>query len=1164
MANRKLAALAALVAGGNSTVNASRNGRVSVGSGENVHYHEIIRPYTTWQPPLPPLPNKTTAPPADAGATCTSKSASAFVASGGEELAEAHRLAFRQLDTDGSGAITTSELRAAMLLRVRSAGAIGYSDEESPSQFDVSNETVAYLIARAVQSAASLAAGAASLAAASGDALGGADVVPTLDGPEALGRLLAMWVANGAELAVPAAEAKAAGAPVRWSKPVSDCICTESDILDSLPPTPLAGLRGKFGAMVISAHRLPDASDFVSCQRLCEDDAAACAGVTWYGPSADIAWASKCYLSKVSCTLGHSQWGAQSFRLHRPLSCRAGVRGTVWCHLVVTAAAASGRSAVTVVVPKAPWEAGGGADVSGRGSLSASLQLSSALSTSPSSSASSASSSPAALSAAAEASPPHTTQEKPIAAEIVESVCGSPPADLVLLSRACRSEVAVGVATAERASPEVRPELRLLFIGESPCEMSADFRNELFRGLECPFGFDCRLMVDCRGARGFESADDIVALNAKHGVKREVNDGRTPGRILDMYLSVRYVVQQACTSDRPPHIIVFHVGLGDTIFNGFLDPEVVDMIRSVVFEGSCAWSVVFAAPNIAQAFVYHPEGRVASDAGPIVERASMIRELLREATARQFVATVGGCPSFEYLDLDPSLWVPTDYVKDYPHWCVLDDWGPYHAGQVIEKMKWSFFLSFLLIFVGCQCLLYLLGSCAGRGLSQQEPSRDVSRSDGDVNLCVHLKALDGIRIVAAIHVASFHIFEAGDGFFFILLGWGRLWVQFFFVLSGFFAGHGHTSTSIGLQQSSAAKGGANCSPEGVDVSPQLPTSLRGKVDVLTEHLRLLCALLRRRLRVLYPLYITGALLDPRSVGLLLGSAEGKLRLAAYVGMVQTWYPELATDPPNGPSWFVSCLFTFWLFQLAWVSLLVRLSSCALAGVIISCWVFAAVPQVAGTLAGMDFNPGAWYGLPIQHLWSFSPLTNWHLFVAGSCAGVLANRDIVRCRGVVPAFFGLAACGGAAAGLLLDTTSWWRYTQLLERGFWTLPCWVWLVLRLADPLSCGAVLLSPLAPLARFAYPIYILHVSLARLLETATGQLLTDPTDVFFKVIKLFAVVSGACLIQILGDMMQRFCDGTQGAALYERLAGSDTAFTTGVVGSRSAVGPSESSFLNA
>eukprot|EP00930_Biecheleria_cincta_P001084 TRINITY_DN102248_c0_g1_i1.p1 TRINITY_DN102248_c0_g1~~TRINITY_DN102248_c0_g1_i1.p1 ORF type:complete len:555 (-),score=66.01 TRINITY_DN102248_c0_g1_i1:37-1701(-) len=208
---------------------------------------------------------------------------------------------------------------------------------------------------------------------------------------------------------------------------------------------------------------------------------------------------------------------------------------------------------------------------------------------------------------------------------------------------------------------------------------------------------------------------------------------------------------------------------------------------------------------------------------------------------------------------------------------------------------------------------------------------------------MHMSALEPFRFLGVLHIVLQNNLISGlhdVGLYWTsFAGWGKYWIQLFFVLSGFV----------------------------------LYVSQKGNVDIADKK-----TFFRRRFYSTYPGYLVGCLL-----GLL--AAQHPFQTAweyASVGYVpglllmDSWFPPFGTTSPDGPGWLLCTMAAFYFFFPSWYR-------------------FVRASQVPKLLACIAFSCG--FSLPLicairgdvdaDFAWRH-PLANWHKFFFGVCLGRL--------------------------------------------------------------------------------------------------------------------------------------------------------------------------------
>lgn len=273
------------------------------------------------------------------------------------------------------------------------------------------------------------------------------------------------------------------------------------------------------------------------------------------------------------------------------------------------------------------------------------------------------------------------------------------------------------------------------------------------------------------------------------------------------------------------------------------------------------------------------------------------------------------------------------------------------------------------------------------------------------------------------------------------------------------------------------------------LSIQLLFVLYGFIAVWTDEsdgeldCRRICRDVCRRICAFYPLYLLGLFLDPRTWALCF-NWNGAYLISTYVLLVQSWLPPFGADPPNGPGWVFSNLFAFWLTTPFWVQLLRRLTPTRLWVVLLGCWSFPLFLDGVALVFKYTFKPGEWHSLTLHQMVAFSPLGNWHFYLAGAAVGFMALRRKPMTWGNLRSLFAVTL---VACFFFIGAISNTDHPLMLEKGFWSLPLWSCLGLTLVETNLTVSHILAVLAPLSILAIPIYILHVPIAELLRSATS-----------------------------------------------------------------------------
>lgn len=230
-----------------------------------------------------------------------------------------------------------------------------------------------------------------------------------------------------------------------------------------------------------------------------------------------------------------------------------------------------------------------------------------------------------------------------------------------------------------------------------------------------------------------------------------------------------------------------------------------------------------------------------------------------------------------------------------------------------------------------------------------------------------IAALDGIRVIGAFHIVAFHLYQrvgaCGKGIPVLapsVVGWecswcgfGKYWVQAFFLISGFVSGLSYFAAA-------AAK-----EARGEDPRPAEP----------------LLPYVVKRVVPLYPLYLLGlALALLFRVAFPPGGEVGAWDLASSLLMVQSWAPPFNPEYLNGPAWYLSNMLFFWILFPHWARAVVGMSRDALLGLCVLVYACAFVPTAITYHMFDDSLAANWKSM--QPYLEFHPLTNWVSFLLG--------------------------------------------------------------------------------------------------------------------------------------------------------------------------------------
>jgi len=208
---------------------------------------------------------------------------------------------------------------------------------------------------------------------------------------------------------------------------------------------------------------------------------------------------------------------------------------------------------------------------------------------------------------------------------------------------------------------------------------------------------------------------------------------------------------------------------------------------------------------------------------------------------------------------------------------------------------------------------------------------------------MHMLALEPFRFFGVLHSVLYHdligVLQDAGSYWTRFANWGKYWIQFFFVLSGFI----------------------------------LYVNQKGSVDIADKK-----AFFRRRFYSTYPGYLVGCLL-----GLL--AAQQPLQTAwdyASVGYVpglllmDSWFPPFGKTSPDDPGWLLCTMAVFYFLFPSWYRF-VRASPVPKLLACIALLCSLPLPLICAIRGDVDAD-FAW-----RH-----PLANWQKFFFGVCLGRL--------------------------------------------------------------------------------------------------------------------------------------------------------------------------------
>ncbi len=367
----------------------------------------------------------------------------------------------------------------------------------------------------------------------------------------------------------------------------------------------------------------------------------------------------------------------------------------------------------------------------------------------------------------------------------------------------------------------------------------------------------------------------------------------------------------------------------------------------------------------------------------------------------------------------------------------------------------------------------------------------------------HLRALTGVRFVAALHVVLFHYTgwsRWGSLLGRNLVGSGYIAVSLFFVLSGFILSYTYCGAS-----------------------PPRPIP---KPDFYVS-----------RIARIYPVYALGLLLmAPFFVVAHWRTGQmGRMvvEALAVVGLVQSHVPSLA-EAWNPPAWSLSTEAFFYLvFPLIAPPLVARSKGFCL-GLATACWCFSVGASLLYLRVMPDgiASPGSTVIAPWLHVLKYNPVVRLPEFVIGIVAGRLlldrAVRDLLTAHA---GWLSVALAAGVLAVLMLAD----RIPYVLLHDGLLAPLFALFVLALAPGKGVLARTLSTrtMTSLGEASYSLYILHIPVGIYLHKAIvvtlGAAVADGPVAMGATIVLAVVASLVCFRTIEVPMRARVRDAFLG-----------------------------------
>ncbi|KAK3244140.1 hypothetical protein CYMTET_46235 [Cymbomonas tetramitiformis] len=389
----------------------------------------------------------------------------------------------------------------------------------------------------------------------------------------------------------------------------------------------------------------------------------------------------------------------------------------------------------------------------------------------------------------------------------------------------------------------------------------------------------------------------------------------------------------------------------------------------------------------------------------------------------------------------------------------------------------------------------------------------------------------------AIHLLSsfymlLHEVEMSDGTKYKcnLCGFGKYWLQCFFLLSGYVLYRSHDSSNAGPARSvlpNAVHPAPNAtqptshgtSPDASDPAPA--TVVYNIRQQMWQHAAASGASLAKRGSVVYPLHAVAVL-----IAMIWRSADrshspvGAREAVSTLFLVQSWFEPYHWDL-NGPSWFLSNMVLLWLWTPHWCQAAQRCGMVSAAGVAAGCWAASLGPHLACYHITDLALYKRWYGIGLHNFIEFHPLANWYcvaggvfLARAGTCdhwrlPTVLRRWGISALLCAVLVFFSTATAPGFEMG---------TYELLIGKGPATLPVFGALIaLSAEEPCDdwCGGRLLKSLSKVAWIAWPLYITHMAVHTPIRFLIRLALGGDTELgtFFMIPVLLLLAAGGLSI---------------------------------------------------
>jgi len=250
----------------------------------------------------------------------------------------------------------------------------------------------------------------------------------------------------------------------------------------------------------------------------------------------------------------------------------------------------------------------------------------------------------------------------------------------------------------------------------------------------------------------------------------------------------------------------------------------------------------------------------------------------------------------------------------------------------------------------------MLLSC-GTAIAWEALAGTASPAAPHSSMRVLMPGLSLVRLVAAMHIAIMHFYQLQPEYILNTLTgnlwtfWGKHWVQFFFILSGFVL---YLSENKGHSDEGSTQ------------------------TTWVDHLRFV----RRRLQSLLPTFLFGMVLAVLSTAGQATIRTDPIQLVYTLLLVQSWISPYGAATLNGPSWYLSTLLAFYIAYPRWVRQVQHVRSPW--AMLFFMWSISILLSSAAVVLCLLQNQSAQTLLQsgVMAFLEFHPLCNWHLFMSG--------------------------------------------------------------------------------------------------------------------------------------------------------------------------------------